>query len=108
MLFFGHPAILVAVYGSNFRILQTIKAYQKYTQQGKLVRNYFEIGQGSLWFRSVSPTCDFHISYGTVNPARCTSLINALFGTILRSDRNTIRRNHVDSIEINTFYVDLC
>ena len=39
MLFFELPAILVAVYGWKFRILQTINAYQKSTQQGKLVRN---------------------------------------------------------------------
>ena len=37
MLFFELPAILVAVYCWNFRILQTINAYQKSTQQGKLV-----------------------------------------------------------------------
>ena len=44
MLFFGLPAILVAVYGWNSRILQTINAYQKSAQQGKLVRNFFKIG----------------------------------------------------------------
>ena len=33
MLFFGLPAILVAVYGWNFRILQTINAYQKSTNK---------------------------------------------------------------------------
>ena len=38
MFFFELPAILVAVYGWNFRILQTSNAYQKSTQQGKLVR----------------------------------------------------------------------
>ena len=44
MFFFGLPAILVAVYGWKFRILQTINEYQKSTQQGKLVRNFFKIG----------------------------------------------------------------
>ena len=29
MLFFGLPVILVAVYGWNFRILQTVNAYKK-------------------------------------------------------------------------------
>ena len=32
----------MAVYGWNFRILQTIDAYQKSTQQGKLIRNFFK------------------------------------------------------------------
>ena len=45
MIFFELPAILVAVYGWNFRILQTINAYQKSTQQRKLIRNFFKIGQ---------------------------------------------------------------
>ena len=33
MFFSGLPAIIVALYGWNFRILQTINAYQKSTQQ---------------------------------------------------------------------------
>ena len=44
MFFFGLPAILVAIYGWKFRILQTVNEYQKSTQQGKLVRNFFEVG----------------------------------------------------------------
>ena len=42
MFFFGLSAILVAIYDWNFRILQTINEYQKRTQQGKLVRNFFK------------------------------------------------------------------
>ena len=33
----------MALYGWNFRILQTTDAYQKSTQQKKLVRNFFKI-----------------------------------------------------------------
>ena len=36
MFFFGLPAILVAVYGWNFRILQTINTYQKSTNKESL------------------------------------------------------------------------
>ena len=45
MLFFGLPAILVAEYGWNFKILQTINAYPKSPQQGKIVQNFFKTGR---------------------------------------------------------------
>ena len=35
--------------------------------------NYFKIGQGNQWLRPASATCDFRISHGTANSARCTS-----------------------------------
>ena len=35
--------------------------------------NYFKIGQGNQWLRPSSATCDFCISHGTANSARCTS-----------------------------------
>ena len=35
--------------------------------------NYFKIGQGNQWLRLASATCDFRISQGTANSARCTS-----------------------------------
>ena len=64
MFFFGLPAILVAVYGWNFRILQTINEFLKSTQQGKLVRNSFEkcsrgISYSSqiVFFQSLHCTC---------------------------------------------------
>ena len=34
--------------------------------------NYFKIGQGNQWLRPASATCDFRISHGTANSARCT------------------------------------
>ena len=33
--------------------------------------NYFKIGQGNQWLRPASATCDFRISHGTANSARC-------------------------------------
>ena len=35
--------------------------------------NYFKIGQENRWLRPASATCDFRISHGTANCARCTS-----------------------------------
>ena len=53
MFFIGLLVILVAVYSWNFRILQTINEYQKSTQQGKLVRNLFEV-----WMRNAVGASD--------------------------------------------------
>ena len=48
MFFFGLPAILMAVYGWNFRIFQTINEYQKRKARTKFLYNWMSNAAGAF------------------------------------------------------------
>ena len=50
-----------------------MKTIKNGNESRSLMPNYFKIRQGNQWLKPASATCDFCISHGTANSARCTS-----------------------------------